>query len=618
MPVYRVLDEELMSEREFRWNIAAPKGAVSDQEAPAPVVGAFTPIGPGRPLTVQIRHVYTGRFPRKGGLFGGSKDVALVSGVKDFAAFAASSRALNLLSHDVRARTHLKGSAFDEGTPVVLYSPAVMTDSLMLSVELAVDSFPSDFIRSVGQSLRALAGLPLMLPHAGLLLGAGEVARMASDLGGGLFDGRPAFSITEAINFDVPGGRTAQADFRVMTHDTTLAANHRYRDGTGLVDAAGAIYEGDSPYVVISLDGKERPSLAGFAETVASAAVLARFFGMKEGGTASVEILTDGLRLASDMRYRVRADALGEAIGNASGDARDRLVTEREAVLKNILNDILRPASVQTGAAPAFDSPSRPALVEMDLDLADDTHVGGGVLGTATIRVAERFNPHGRNATVKVSVRDGQEVFEGDIVLRRDKVASRGITIDGEHYRWPEATLVWDADADAKELATAAMEHWTQRAGMQFRRRTLADRDYVHFKRLGASWSFVGRQGGMQELSFSDRCTLGSAVHEIGHALGLWHEQSRGDRDRHICIRQDLVARENRHNFDQHVEDGTDQGPYDFGSVMHYSATAFSTTGEPTIVTLAGQPIGQRTGVSAGDVAAIRAIYSDLPVIGAG
>jgi hypothetical protein len=43
---------------------------------------------------------------------------------------------------------------------------------------------------------------------------------------------------------------------------------------------------------------------------------------------------------------------------------------------------------------------------------------------------------------------------------------------------------------------------------------------------------------------------------------------------------------------------------------MHYGATAFSSNGQPTIETIpAGIPIGQRSGVSAGDVAGVKAIY---------
>jgi hypothetical protein len=42
---------------------------------------------------------------------------------------------------------------------------------------------------------------------------------------------------------------------------------------------------------------------------------------------------------------------------------------------------------------------------------------------------------------------------------------------------------------------------------------------------------------------------------------------------------------------------------------MHYPATAFSASGKPTIIAPGGQPIGQRDGLSAGDIGAVAALY---------
>jgi hypothetical protein len=53
----------------------------------------------------------------------------------------------------------------------------------------------------------------------------------------------------------------------------------------------------------------------------------------------------------------------------------------------------------------------------------------------------------------------------------------------------------------------------------------------------GACWSSVGMFGGMQRLSLGQRCWyIGIVIHELGHAIGFWHEMNRPDRDQHISI----------------------------------------------------------------------------------
>jgi len=221
---------------------------------------------------------------------------------------------------------------------------------------------------------------------------------------------------------------------------------------------------------------------------------------------------------------------------------------------------------------------------------------------------------------------DGWAVFEGDIILGRTEVLRaaaqadggpvlQSIGITGQRFRWPNATVPFDIAAGMpdQQRVTDAIAHWEANTTLRFRRRTASDADFVMFQGGGGCSSQVGRQGGEQFVTLGAGCSTGNAIHEIGHTIGFWHEQSREDRDTFVRIEWANIDSSMQHNFTQHIADGDDLGAYDYGSIMHYPANAFSKNGQATITPLQpippGMVMGQRNGLSAGDIAGALALY---------
>ena len=162
---------------------------------------------------------------------------------------------------------------------------------------------------------------------------------------------------------------------------------------------------------------------------------------------------------------------------------------------------------------------------------------------------------------------------------------------------------------------TDAIAHWQSKTPLQIVPRA-GEADYVRFVNGGGCSSWVGRQGGRQDIVLGSGCSVGNAIHELGHAIGLWHEQSREDRNSFVQINFQNIETGKESNFTQQINDGDDLGAYDYGSMMHYGPTAFSKNGQPTIVAIqpipSGVVMGQRVALSNGDVAGVKLMYPGL------
>lgn len=261
---------------------------------------------------------------------------------------------------------------------------------------------------------------------------------------------------------------------------------------------------------------------------------------------------------------------------------------------------------------------------------ADNT----GLLTGDTVRTGFILLTNGETKPLQYSVVGDRAVFEGDIVLgtvdemetsaavigdiaQEGGDIAHGVGITGQQYRWPNALMPYEIDpgvTNGEARVADAITHWQTRTNMRFVRRTSANAsqypNYVRVIRSDGCWSYVGMRGGRQDLSLADGCGFGAAVHEFGHAWGLWHEQSREDRDSYVTVHWANIQSGMEHNFNQHITDADDLGAYDYGSIMHYGAYAFSKNGLPTLTAKqAGVTFGQRSGLSAGDIAAVHHMY---------
>ncbi|CAF3866179.1 unnamed protein product [Rotaria magnacalcarata] len=210
-------------------------------------------------------------------------------------------------------------------------------------------------------------------------------------------------------------------------------------------------------------------------------------------------------------------------------------------------------------------------------------------------------------------------VTNGDILLPTEETQFSGskrfkrkiipeTNIYGVSNRWPGGIVPYEfisgINYRVQQNVLNAIQHWHQRTCIRFepynpsRHWNIGAKIIVEDTGFGCA-TFVGYQPSSSgylsaySLYLPVECPLGSAIHELGHVVGFYHEMARVDRDQEININFNLMLASEIRQYDimsSSIHNYYGQ-PYDLGSIMHYYPTHFMEARDNRRTFLMGQRI---------------------------
>lgn len=236
------------------------------------------------------------------------------------------------------------------------------------------------------------------------------------------------------------------------------------------------------------------------------------------------------------------------------------------------------------------------ALAACNQDSLDQNGIEGLSEDRTRYDETKHFSPKERTIimygdSLQVVDMDSVYIFQGDIRISKNSLSEFRGAVRTDR-RWNDNTVHYQlsdfpsSSNAAKQLVYKAIKGIENKTYLNFIPKVQNDgvKSYINISytedKINYAYSdHIGRKpNGVNNVVIPKSMLVGSygvgvAIHEICHALGMYHEQSRVDRDQYINV--DFTNAKDEAQFKTYKDrgdNGRDIGPFDFNSIMLYGS----------------------------------------------
>jgi len=163
-----------------------------------------------------------------------------------------------------------------------------------------------------------------------------------------------------------------------------------------------------------------------------------------------------------------------------------------------------------------------------------------------------------------------------------------GGAVAAGRYRWPKRIIPYEIteafNDRQKEIIYGGMREWQEKTCIKFEpaspetAKKVGHRHHIVIRDGKGCSSYVGYNGWSHMVTLQMHGCLyhTTVLHELGHSIGLHHEQCRPDRDRHLKVLYENIQENYHFAFRKEYSTTAFDIPYDYCSIMQYGRNAFS------------------------------------------